>query len=71
MYVPLRNHFEQQLHVPHRLGRYNAGRRLDDAELDPDTLADAIASEIDAPCDYLPVDGKGAQRAAQLLADLL
>jgi pimeloyl-ACP methyl ester carboxylesterase/predicted glycosyltransferase len=71
VYVPLRNHFEQQLHVPHRLGRYNAGRRLDDAVADPDTLAAAIAAEIDAPCDYLPVDGKGAHRAAELLADLL
>ncbi len=70
VYVPLRNHFEQQLHVPHRLARHNAGRRVDDAA-DPDGLAAAIAAEIDAPCDYLPVDGKGAARAAELLADLL
>jgi UDP:flavonoid glycosyltransferase YjiC (YdhE family) len=29
VYVPLRHHFEQQIHVPHRLAQYGAGRRLD------------------------------------------
>ena len=29
LYVPLRHHFEQTFHVPHRLARYGAGRRLD------------------------------------------
>ena len=46
LYVPLRRHFEQNLHVAHRLRRYGAGRRMDWATLDPDVLADAIAMEI-------------------------
>jgi predicted glycosyltransferase len=72
IYVPLNNHFEQQFHVTHRLDRYNAGRRMDESEAaDPEALAAAIAATIGAPCDYRPVDGKGAARAADLLADLL
>ncbi|MDN5860431.1 MAG: alpha/beta fold hydrolase [Pseudonocardia sp.] len=71
LYVPLRNHFEQNLHVPHRLGRYRAGRRMDWDELAPDALAVAIAKEIGREVDYLPVDPGGAARAAAQLAELL
>ena len=48
VYIPLRNHFEQNFHVRHRLERYGAGRYMsyDDAS-DPDALATAIALEID------------------------
>jgi pimeloyl-ACP methyl ester carboxylesterase/predicted glycosyltransferase len=69
VYVPLRNHFEQQFHVPHRLARYGAGRRLDYADADPDSIAEAIAAELDKPITYLPVDGGGAARAAAVLAE--
>jgi predicted glycosyltransferase len=72
VYVPLRHHFEQQIHVPHRLARYGAGRRMDYAELaDPDRLAEVIATEIGRPVTYRPVETDGADRAARLLADLL
>ncbi len=72
IYVPLRNHFEQQFHVRHRLERYGAGRCLDYDQLaDVDVLATAIAEEIDRPVDYRPVDAGGAARAAAALADLL
>ncbi|HVL85513.1 MAG TPA: alpha/beta fold hydrolase [Pseudonocardia sp.] len=72
LYVPLERHFEQQVHVPHRLARYGAGRRLDrGADLDPERLAQAIATEIDRPVDYRPVDPGGADRVAELLAELL
>jgi predicted glycosyltransferase len=71
LYVPLRNHFEQNLHVPHRLARYGAGRRLDYAELTPDLLAGAIAADIGRDVGYRPVETDGAERAAALLAELL
>ena len=71
IYVPLRNHFEQNLHVPHRLGRYRAGRRLDYADLTPDVLAEAVAAEIGRAVGYRPVETDGAERAAALLAELL
>jgi pimeloyl-ACP methyl ester carboxylesterase/predicted glycosyltransferase len=71
LYVPLRHHFEQNFHVTHRLRRYRAGRRLDYADLTPDALGDAIASEIGRAVDYRPVETDGAARAAAMLAELL
>jgi pimeloyl-ACP methyl ester carboxylesterase len=71
IYVPLARHFEQQIHVAHRLAQYGAGRRLDYAALDPEYLAEAIVTEIDRPVDYRPVETDGAARAAALLAELL
>jgi pimeloyl-ACP methyl ester carboxylesterase len=71
IYVPLHNHFEQNLHVPHRLSRYRAGRRLDYADLTPDVLAEAIAADIGGDVGYRPVETDGAERAAALLAELL
>ena len=70
IYVPLRRHFEQNRHVPHRLRRHGAGRRMDYDTLTPDALAAAIAEEIDRPVTYRPVPDNGAARAAALLAEL-
>jgi pimeloyl-ACP methyl ester carboxylesterase/predicted glycosyltransferase len=72
VYVPLGHHFEQQVHVPHRLAQYGAGRRLDYAEAaDPERLAEVLAGEIGRPVSYRPVETDGAARAARLLAELL
>ncbi|MEE3850624.1 alpha/beta fold hydrolase [Gordonia sp. LSe1-13] len=72
IYVPLRNHFEQNFHVRHRLERYRAGRCLpyEDAA-DPDRLAEAIIETLHADADYRPVETDGAMRAADLIAELL
>ena len=71
IYVPLAHHFEQQIHVAHRLDQYGAGRRLDYTAIDPEYLAEAIVAEIDRPVAYRPVETDGAAQAAALLADLL
>jgi predicted glycosyltransferase len=72
VYVPLRRHFEQNLHVRARLDRYEAGRCLDYAEAsDPDGLAEAVAKELTREIAYRPVETDGAARAAGLLAELL
>ncbi|MEP7025686.1 MAG: alpha/beta fold hydrolase [Actinomycetota bacterium] len=71
LYFPLANHFEQQIHVRHRLERYGAGRRMDYAATDPGQLAEAMIAEITSPADYLPVSPDGAARAAKMIADLL
>ena len=72
VYVPLQHHFEQQVHVPHRLAQYGAGRRLDYADAaDPDRLAEVIAAEIGRPVAYRPVETDGAARVARMLAELL
>src|SRR5579862_1256107 len=71
IYFPLRHHFEQNLHVRHRLQRYRAGRCMNYAEETSAMIAEAIAQEIHRPVDYLPVETGGASRAAALSADLL
>ena len=68
---PLRRHFEQQLHVRHRLERYGAGRYLDFDADGPHEVAVAIAEEIGREVDYAPVDSGGAARAASAIAELL
>jgi pimeloyl-ACP methyl ester carboxylesterase/predicted glycosyltransferase len=71
LYFPLERHFEQQVHVAHRLTRYGAGRRMSYATATPDVIADAVAAELRATPDYLPVDSGGAAHAARMLAELL
>jgi UDP:flavonoid glycosyltransferase YjiC (YdhE family) len=72
LYVPLRHHFEQELHVRHRLDRYRAGRRTTyDEASDPETLADLLVEQATTEVVSLPVETDGAARTAALLAELL
>jgi pimeloyl-ACP methyl ester carboxylesterase/predicted glycosyltransferase len=71
LYFPLRHHFEQNLHVRHRLERYGAGRCMDFETDGPSEIAAAIAEEIGREVDYRPVETDGAARAASLIAELL
>ncbi len=71
IYFPLAHHFEQRLHVAHRLDRYRAGRRMEYADSPPDVIAQAICDAISSEPDYLPVETAGARRAASLIAELL
>jgi pimeloyl-ACP methyl ester carboxylesterase/predicted glycosyltransferase len=71
LYFPLRHHFEQNIHVRHRLERYGAGRCMDYGTETPESIARAIAEEIGRPVDYRPVESDGAARAAALLSELL
>ncbi|HEX2069664.1 MAG TPA: alpha/beta fold hydrolase [Actinomycetota bacterium] len=71
LYFPLKHHFEQQLHIPHRLERYGAGRRMDFDTSSPETIAAAITEEVGREVSSRPVEGDGAARAAALLLELL
>jgi pimeloyl-ACP methyl ester carboxylesterase/predicted glycosyltransferase len=71
LYFPLRQHFEQSLHVRHRLERYRAGRYMDYDSASTSDIAAAIADEIGRTVDYRPVATDGAARAASMLAELL
>jgi len=71
LYFPLRHHFEQNMHVAHRLDRYGAGRRMDFDSATPDVIAAVIAEEIGRSVDYREVETDGARRAAEKLAELL
>jgi pimeloyl-ACP methyl ester carboxylesterase len=71
IYFPLERHFEQNLHVRHRLERYGAGRRMEYGNSPPDAIAAAIADEIGRAVDYRPVATDGATRAAEMIGELL
>ncbi|MGH3393546.1 MAG: glycosyltransferase [Streptosporangiaceae bacterium] len=71
LYFPLREHFEQNLHVRHRLERYRAGRYMEYDQAGPEEIAAAIAEEMGREVDYRPVTGDGAARAAAMLGELL
>jgi UDP:flavonoid glycosyltransferase YjiC (YdhE family) len=71
LYFPLGHHFEQNLHVHHRLERYRAGRRMVFEHSPPEAIAAAIAQEIGRDVDYRSVPIDGAARAAALIAEVL
>jgi predicted glycosyltransferase len=65
--IPLRGHFEQNHHVPHRLRRYGAPEPTQYDGLTPEALAAQMRERLGAPVDYRPVETRGADRAADLL----
>jgi len=71
LYFPLRNHFEQNFHVAHRLDRYGAGRRMDYATATPDMIADAMVAALREPTRFKPVEADGAARAARMLTEIV
>jgi len=71
LYFPLGHHFEQQVHVRHRLERHRAGRAMDYRAADPSRIADELVAVLATTPDYLPVPDGGAVRAARLVAELL
>ncbi|KRE38138.1 alpha/beta hydrolase [Janibacter sp. Soil728] len=72
IYVPLQHHFEQNVHVRHRLERYGAGTCMEYAEAcDPDALVAAMVEELGRGTRGLDVETDGAARAASMLATLL
>jgi pimeloyl-ACP methyl ester carboxylesterase/predicted glycosyltransferase len=68
---PLRRHFEQNIHVPHRLARYGAGRAMDYDTATPESIADALARALHDTVAPSDVERDGAARAAALIAPLL
>lgn len=71
IYVPLRDHFEQNFHVRARLDRYRAGRYMDYEDVVPDNLSSVISQELGRKVDYMDVEVDGAARAAAMIAELI
>jgi UDP:flavonoid glycosyltransferase YjiC (YdhE family) len=71
LYFPLRNHFEQQLHVARRLARLGAGIRMDYDATTTEALGAAILDHLGKPVQHREVPAGGTARAAALIAGLL
>jgi predicted glycosyltransferase len=69
--IPLRRHFEQQLHVRHRLDRHGADVRLDYEEVSPERIAVAVAAALETEPAYAQPRAGAAGRAAASIAQLL
>jgi len=70
LYFPLRNHFEQNFHVAHRLDQYGAGRKMIFDEASPEVIADAMVDALSRTPSYKMVEADGASRAAQMIAEM-
>jgi len=62
---PLERHFEQCIHVQHRLHNYCADCAVRFREVTAAELAERALQTMHAPVAYKPVEVDGAQRAAQ------
>jgi hypothetical protein len=71
LYFPLGHHFEQTFHVPHRLARYGAGRRMEYATATPEVIGAAIAAEIGKHVAYRPIDPGAVSRVARQIGEML
>ncbi len=71
LYFPLQDHYEQRIHVPHRLARHNAGVRVEYSNTTPETLAEAILMNLGKEVNYPDIPTDGAQKAAKIISNLL
>jgi UDP-N-acetylglucosamine:LPS N-acetylglucosamine transferase len=71
IFFPLKNHFEQNYHVAHRLERYHAGHRMEFSTSTPEMIALAMVDALRKRATFKAVEDGGAWRAAGMLADLL
>ncbi len=71
LYVPLKNHFEQQFFVARRLDRLGAGVRLDYERTSEADLAASMLERLGKPVHWSDVPADGTARAAGMIAELL
>ena len=71
LYFPLQGHCEQEIHVAQRLARHQAGVKMSYSQTTPMSLAERVFSNLSKEVTYAPVPTDGAQKAAQLVGQLL
>jgi predicted glycosyltransferase len=71
LYFPLEKHFEQQVHVGGRVSRHKAGVRMRYYETTPKLLAEQVISSLGTEVSYDPIPTDGAQKAAEIINELL
>jgi UDP-N-acetylglucosamine:LPS N-acetylglucosamine transferase len=71
LYFPLALHCEQQVHVAGRLARHQAGIKMMYSETTPEILAEKVIANLGKEVYYPRIPVNGAQKAAQLIGELL
>ena len=71
LYFPLEQHFEQETNVATRCQRHKAGVKMTCSRTSPESLSEAILSNIGKKVDYASIPIDGAKRAASLISRVL
>jgi UDP:flavonoid glycosyltransferase YjiC (YdhE family) len=71
IYFPIEQHFEQEVHVASRLDRHRAGIKMIFSKTTPESLAETAIANLGKETNYLPIPTRGAQKAAELINQLL
>ena len=71
LFFPLKHHFEQEADVARRVKRHGAGIKMDYAKTTPKILADAVLANFDKAAHYMNIPTDGAQKAAQIISQVL
>ncbi len=71
LFFPLEQHFEQEIGVANVCKRHRAGVRMTLSKTTPESLAEAILSNLGKNVDYATIPTDGAKQAASIIAELL
>jgi UDP-N-acetylglucosamine:LPS N-acetylglucosamine transferase len=71
LYFFLAKHCEQQIHVAGRLARHQAGIKMVYSDTTPEILAEKVIANLGKEVNYSSIPVNGAQKAAQLIGELL
>ena len=71
LYFPLEHHFEQEVDVANRCQRHRAGIKMTCSKTTPESLSEAIVSNIGTHVDYASIPTNGAQEAARTIQSIL
>ena len=71
IFFPLENQYDQQLYIAERLARYGAGIKMRYFETTPESLANAIRTNIGKEVNWKRINIGGAQEAATLINGFL
>ena len=71
LYFPLEKHFEQEVGVANVCKRHRAGVRMTSSKTTPESLAEAILSNLGKTVDYAKIPINGSKEAARIINGLL
>jgi UDP-N-acetylglucosamine:LPS N-acetylglucosamine transferase len=71
LYFPLEQHFEQEVDVANRCQRHKAGFRMTCSKTTPESLSEAIVSNIGKTVDYASIPIDGSKEAAKIIWKIL
>jgi UDP-N-acetylglucosamine:LPS N-acetylglucosamine transferase len=71
LYFPLEQHFEQEVGVASRCQRHRAGVKMSCSRTTPESLSEAILSNIGKTADFAQIPTNGSKEAAKIMDKIL